>query len=591
MYCPQCGNRIEEGFIYCSNCGAKLPDYRPIDGENTSNHAGISQERRARKIGGQFPLWSITLIGGFFLLGIFGVIGLLGGWFNSPQLAAASLSAQTPELPNQTAPATAKKDTESPRSITEEAPPSQATEPLSSPAQPLKVKATTEVLYDHLYVISFSGEGIYSVRADQQRIVDRLNVDIYNGSQLGWNETRQELYVIDTNGDKVGVVSIDPLKNRPAFTQDIGWNTLSLAISPRGGLLYLYCMKGDAIEKKANIVVIETASGSVLHNIKLTNQWLGGQLALSPDGNTLFVSWDKNLDTYSSRDMQLVDHYQESTWQASPLLVSPDGLSVYMFQQGKLIKWNAKTHAIEARIDIPLSNRYGLKYSSDGQKIYTNCFLSICEISIGEGNRVRRINLGAQPSGFQLSTDGKYLYYLSKEDELLHIWNVLLNQEVGQISGFSHPENLIVIPEYKNDANAEGTQSRDTPLSGQKIVANMAEGLRSSSNGNSGVWFGAYKTVTFSESDRGKILSIVGNSGSLPLRIELWEGAIGANEHAWWELHKQIAVSAGTGDNPLLEVNSSLKWKIIPGVYTIFFASYRDDGEVPNVSINYTMIY
>lgn len=125
------------------------------------------------------------------------------------------------------------------------------------------------------------------------------------------------------------------------------------------------------------------------------------------------------------------------------------------------------------------------------------------------------------------------------------------------------------------------------PLTNQWKSVNISQGLRSVPVAIHGVWFGPVEYLNFSEAERGKLLTINVDSGVKELRIELWGGKIDINENSWWNIHPQRALSTGTGDNPVIEPNPNLTWRIIPGDYTVFFASYSSDGKIPDYLIKY----
>ncbi|MCA9923212.1 MAG: hypothetical protein KC421_12610 [Anaerolineales bacterium] len=120
---------------------------------------------------------------------------------------------------------------------------------------------------------------------------------------------------------------------------------------------------------------------------------------------------------------------------------------------------------------------------------------------------------------------------------------------------------------------------------GQWISANMSNGLSGDSTG--GIWFGAFRHVNFGEEDRGKQLTMNVDSNGNELRIELWGGAIDEKDHSWWSSHPLLALSNGTGPNPETVINPVLTWIIVPGTYTIFFATHDSSGTVRDFDISY----
>lgn len=157
-------------------------------------------------------------------------------------------------------------------------------------------------------------------------------------------------------------------------------------------------------------------------------------------------------------------------------------------------------------------------------------------------------------------------------------------------------DTAFVIPSNTPTLTSTPTiQASYTPLpqptlltfSNQWKEVKISQGLRSAPVAIHGVWFGPTEHLTFSEADRGKSLIINVDSGANELRIELWGGKIGINENSWWSIHPQIALSTGTGDKPRIETSPNLTWKIVPGDYTVFFASYSTNGIVPDYLIRY----
>jgi hypothetical protein len=118
----------------------------------------------------------------------------------------------------------------------------------------------------------------------------------------------------------------------------------------------------------------------------------------------------------------------------------------------------------------------------------------------------------------------------------------------------------------------------------------MSTGLCGYGQGG-GIWYGAYKYLTFTESDEGNIMQVDVQSNGHELRIELWEGSIEQNDHYWWDTHSQEAVSIGTGSSPQIELNPQLCWTIKPGDYTLFFADCNHDGEIIPYTIDYKIEY
>jgi hypothetical protein len=108
---------------------------------------------------------------------------------------------------------------------------------------------------------------------------------------------------------------------------------------------------------------------------------------------------------------------------------------------------------------------------------------------------------------------------------------------------------------------------------------NMTKGLRGAGQ-DAGFYYGYFEYLNFTESDRGRILTIEVKSQYIPTRIELWQGNIAGDDHAWWTHYGQAASSsAGT----VFEQKPNLRWVIAPGNYTLYFAAFSQSGNVSNM--------
>lgn len=155
---------------------------------------------------------------------------------------------------------------------------------------------------------------------------------------------------------------------------------------------------------------------------------------------------------------------------------------------------------------------------------------------------------------------------------------------------FSPLKNLtrwcFIIGDQKRTNQANNSDDQQFNVA-QAMTGQMSQGLLSGQQ--PGVWYGVYKYLDFPESDANSELEVLVESGSNQLRIELWDGKIDPGNDAWWTTHTQVVVSTGTGANPQLEINPALRWRIVPGTYTLFFATFNPSGNPENFPINYTI--
>ncbi len=105
------------------------------------------------------------------------------------------------------------------------------------------------------------------------------------------------------------------------------------------------------------------------------------------------------------------------------------------------------------------------------------------------------------------------------------------------------------------------------PPNKQTYKNNMKDGPRL--HDEKAIYFGTYKTVKFSEGDRGKMLCISVNSTSdkSSLWIELWRGAIDGDDYKTWANNRVQIVRSSKQEKP------SLSWAIKGGEYTIYIVA------------------
>jgi hypothetical protein len=146
---------------------------------------------------------------------------------------------------------------------------------------------------------------------------------------------------------------------------------------------------------------------------------------------------------------------------------------------------------------------------------------------------------------------------------------------------------------YKLACNAiqlAGTPENLTPTlkpkshPSQTYTASMASGP-SIYHSDSGIYYyGAYRALTFTEKDRGRILKITVDSKSRPVCwVELWRGIYEGGDPIEWTRRRVHITRSGNQPHP----NPSLTWRIEPGGYTIYFVASNRTGKASSEAISY----
>ena len=348
--------------------------------------------------------------------GAIGIIGLCifatGAW-GAPYLAGLINSFATE------APATSTTSTSvSPK--TTEVPFTEATEPLPTetlvvePTGPLPTEVVAELSCDIVYAAGNQGEGIYAINMGEGKILDVVKTSLYNNRYIAWNNVRNEIYIAANNGGVVSIIKPDPLQETSTIEENVGWNAYSIAVSPGGDTIYITFSLGGDSPNYRRVVVLDPVTKKSLHVVKLDDTRDSSFLTLSPDGEQLYVSWDSNLDVYSTSNMLLAQRNTNTTIESGRLLASQDGKHLYIVQSNKLIKWEVDTQNIVAEIPltVPWSGTM-VELSKDGKMVYvvTDTGINIVSTSLDE---VGFISVDS-PISVKESSDGLAIYVTTRD--------------------------------------------------------------------------------------------------------------------------------------------------------------------------------
>lgn len=303
--------------------------------------------------------------------------------------------------------------------------------------------------HDIIYVSDYQGNGIYEVDPQTRRIIRTAKVSLFNANAFAWNKNRSELYVIADNGDNVPILRLNPLEQIDAIRESIGWNTSSISVGLKG--IYIAVGTGS---NPVRVLVLNPITKRIVHEIslQLRNDQGSAYLAVSPDAQRLYVSWDAQLDSYDTSDLSLIRRETFPGWTGSPLTVSPDGSHLYTIQNGQVIKLRADVFSLEAGLALDGIVHYTpIRISKTGAKLWIPGPRRIYEVSPAFKS-YRSFALSADPKGLfgpysqsiDIDSVEQHLYVLTTARQM-EVLDLGTGKVKGVVNGFQEPASLIVL--------------------------------------------------------------------------------------------------------------------------------------------------
>jgi 6-phosphogluconolactonase (cycloisomerase 2 family) len=287
---------------------------------------------------------------------------------------------------------------------------------------------------------------VYKIDIGTEKIIEKTTLSNIQMGLLAWNQTRNEVYGADYNGDVVSIVQPDPLREIGSIRQNVGWNAYSIAVSPDGSVMYLTFSWGGDNASYRQAVVLDPVARVSVGKVRLTDTYGEAYLALSSDGKYLYVSWDSNIDVYSTSDMSLIQHNTLAAGWSGRLAVSSDDRYLYICQADQLVKWNIGTGTTEEIISLPGVSGYSwIEMSDDGQRVWVGSSNAnrVYEVQTSFAN-YRAIDLQGIPYSFVQSSDGLCLYSTSFEEGVSAV-DLSTGEIVRAIPNIQYATGLIVV--------------------------------------------------------------------------------------------------------------------------------------------------
>ena len=306
---------------------------------------------------------------------------------------------------------------------------------------------------DLLYVPSFEGMGLIEINPDKGGARRVAKTSLYNNSLVATNPVRRELYVAATNGGLVSVVDPSSFHEVGSLKGDVGWNTWSMVVSGDGKSLFLGCSQMGN-QQFSRVVAFDLTLRRHVATALLSTVSVPVFLALSSNDQTLYAAWNRSLDAYDAPNLQLLWREKHADWNSAQLLLSFDGLSLFLLQSGKLSRWRTDTRVIDSTLELPeaLTNSE-MQVARDGGGVFVSGSEAIYRIpaSLDGYSTIRPPKSQTNnPYMFTQSTDGRTLYVLSGQVPSADLWEIDVSSQrlIQIIKAIPYPTGIVAAQGY-----------------------------------------------------------------------------------------------------------------------------------------------
>lgn len=177
-----------------------------------------------------------------------------------------------------------------------------------------------------ILVSNFSGNSICVLDAKSWRVIETIPVG-YGPTDIVIHPTGQFAYVCNSFSHTISVINLETY----TVMDTINLYGNALAISPDGCRLYV------AQDMQLALAVVDLPTHKKKESVKLGKIPLG--IALSPDGNTLYIANGEPADTITV--LSIPDNYSERMIQVGPsptgIAISPDGGKAFVAVPGSAL--------------------------------------------------------------------------------------------------------------------------------------------------------------------------------------------------------------------------------------------------------------
>ena len=223
-----------------------------------------------------------------------------------------------------------------------------------------------------------------------------------------------------------------------------------IAVSPDGKFAYVGHFDADAF------AVISTASQEVVDMFDVGHE-LGGIMAISPDGTTIYVSQFPGaggiiiISTATKQAIREID-----VKPSMDIAIAPDGGWVYVVDpiHEELVQISTANQEVVGRIPLGQDAHDFTQFavSPDGDFVYVPVDNAVTFVSTKSKEVVGTIEIGSEAlgtfslAGIAVSPDGKYVYVANGDEDSVVIISTETNSVTDSITVGRRPGNIVVSP-------------------------------------------------------------------------------------------------------------------------------------------------
>jgi DNA-binding beta-propeller fold protein YncE len=302
---------------------------------------------------------------------------------------------------------------------------------------------------DLLYIPSSQGVGLVEIHPAQPAVRRIAETTGFNNALVVYNSHRNEFYVGLTNGDHVAIIDGDAFLQVGKFADGVGWNTSGLELSHDGNSVVI-------TGSDAKLLLFNTRTRALTRRINNLRGGYPTYAVFAPDDRALYVSSGDSLSVFDPSTLELKEQRISPGWQASPMVVSPDGTALFLLQSGTLIRWSTRSLSVSGSTVLPESgissyNSYP-QISRDGSALWAAGKHAIYRVPLSlEGYTMVQPPEPAQRSSggqyqFAESSDEKCLYVVTGNDARanLLILDVRTSSLIRKITDIPYPSMVLV---------------------------------------------------------------------------------------------------------------------------------------------------
>jgi YVTN family beta-propeller protein len=315
----------------------------------------------------------------------------------------------------------------------------------SSPVVPSPVQAQAASSTELAYVTNNGDKTISIIDTATQTVIDTIFIGRYV-EFIAVTPDGKEAYV----GAGDGTVSVVNTQSRKVTHAIPIGTSYDIAVTPDGKEVY-------AVGHNA-VFVIDTKTHEISETIAIEDSNCA-IIAMTPDGKQAYVSIMGGVSVIDTKTRSVTHTISlgDGPTQYLPhaIAITPDGKQAYVDHEGSVLVFDTATKKLVK--SIPTGKNVGVGevvFTLDGKKAYIikNHFKSdppryeVAVIDTKARQVIRNMKMAGQPSGMDVTSDGKQVYMTDVAKDLIMVMDIQTDTVSGTIPVGDHPLEIVIAP-------------------------------------------------------------------------------------------------------------------------------------------------